>query len=407
MADIRVNSGSPLASWSEMDAVRQDFSSVVSHTYLDIASCAPLSGALQRAVAAHLSDPEYGFDKERSLSLVEQTRALFAQLINAQPDDIALTKNVSDGLNCIANAIDWKAGDNLIVCPALEHPNNRYLWLQLARRLGVELRLVPAPGNVYPIEAMVAAMDERTRLVAISSVSYVPGFSTPLALLSQACQKNDVLLLVDAAQSIGPLHTDVQAIGIDALAVTTQKGLLGVYGMGFLYVRPAWAQRLQPVSLGRFGVDEKSTMGKGLINEPLALRQGARRFDLGNYNLVGAVAARESLLLLNSIGTQAIQAHNVQLANHLYEGLLVLGLPVCQPQDGKNLSHVVSLGLLNPASNTAEVELLHRLYVYLELNRVRSSWRNGILRFSIHLYNNTADIQNVLSLTREFVTLRK
>ena len=112
-------------------------------------------------------------------------------------------------------------------------------------------------------------------------------------------------------------------------------------------------------------------------------------------------------MLLNSIGTQAIQAHNVQLANHLYEGLLVLGLPVCQPQDGKNLTHVVSLGSLNPASNTVEVELLHRLYVYLELNRVRSSWRNGILRFSIHLYNNTADIQNVLSLTREFVTLRK
>ena len=410
MADIRANSRSPLAlvaSLSKIDAVRQDFSSVVSYTYLDIASCAPLSGALQRAVAAHLSDPEYGFDKERSLTLVEQTRALFAQLINAQPDDIALTKNVSDGLNCIANAIDWKAGDNLIVCPALEHPNNRYLWLQLARRMGVELRLVPAPANVYPIEAMVAAIDERTRLVAISSVSYVPGFSTPLSLLSQACRQNDVLLLVDAAQSIGPLHTDVQANGIDALAVTTQKGLLGVYGMGFLYVRPAWAQRLQPASLGRFGVDEKSTMGKGLINELLALRQGARRFDLGNYNLVGAVAARESLLLLTSIGTEAIQAHNVQLAKHLHDGLLVLGLPVCQPQDEENLTHVVSLGSLNPASNTAEIELLHRLYVYLELNRVRSSWRNGILRFSIHLYNNTADIETVLSLAREFVNLRK
>jgi len=410
VADIRANSRSPLAlvaSLSKIDAVRQDFSSVVSHAYLDIASCAPLSGALQRAVAAHLSDPEYGFDKERSLSLVEQTRALFAQLINAQPDDIALTKNVSDGLNCIANAIDWKAGDNLIVCPALEHPNNRYLWLQLARRMGVELRLVPAPSNEYPIEAMAAAIDERTRLVAISSVSYVPGFSTPLALLSQACRQNDVLLLVDAAQSIGPLHTDVLANGIDALAVTTQKGLLGVYGMGFLYVRPAWAQRLQPASLGRFGFDEKSTMGKGLINEPLALRQGARRFDLGNYNLVGAVAARESLLLLTSIGTEAIQAHNVQLAKHLHDGLLVLGLPVCQPQDEENLTHVVSLGSLNSASNTAEVELLHRLYVYLELNRVRSSWRNGILRFSIHLYNNTADIETVLSLAREFVNLRK
>ncbi len=392
----------PSASKRMIAAVRQDFATVASHTYLDIASCAPLSGTLQRAVASYLSDPEYGFDKEKGIALVEQTRILFAQLINAQADDIAVTKNISEGLNCVANAIDWRVGDNIVVCPFLEHPNNRYLWLNLAQRLGVELRLIVAPGHEYPIEAMVAAIDERTRLVAISSVSYVPGFLTPLAMLCEVCREKDVLLLVDAAQSVGPLHTDVQALGIDALTVSTQKGLLGVYGLGFLYVRPQWAERLHPVNVGKFGVDEKLMQAKGLLNEPLALRQGARRFDVGNYNLVGVVAAKESLQLLTSVGTQAIQAHNIELAQRLSEGLMSLGLTVCLPQDQQHQAHVVSLGSLNPATGAAQIEFLHRLYVYLEHNHVRASWRNGILRFSIHLYNNMSDIQTVLGLVRQY-----
>ena len=390
-----------------IEGIRQDFRAVTAQTYLDIASCAPLSQALQRAIAEHLSDPEYGFDKELGLALVEQTRGLFAQLINAQADDIALTKNVSEGLNLVANSIDWQAGDNVIVCPALEHPNNRYLWHHLAHRLGVELRLIPAVGTEYPVEAMAAAINHRTRLVSLSSVSYVPGFLTPLGLLSEICRQNNALLLVDAAQSLGPLHTDVQSMGIDALAVTTQKGLLGLYGMGFLFVRPEWAQRLQPVSLGRFGVDEARVMGKGLVHEPLRLRSGARRFDLGNHNLVGAVAVRESLRLLTTVGTRAIQVHTVELAKKLAEGLAALGLPVCRPRDEKNQTHIVSLGSLNPTPGEVEFEFLHRFYEYLIHNQVRASWRHGILRFSMHLYNNASDIQAVLGLAHQFVGMQK
>ena len=386
-----------------IEAVRHDFHAVAAQTYLDIASCAPLSQRLQRAVAHHLSDPEYGFDKAAGLALVEQTRSLFAQLINADADDIALTKNVSEGLNGVANAIDWKSGDNVVVCPALEHPNNRYLWHHLAHRLGVQLRLVPAVGNEYPIAAMLAAIDARTRLVTLSTVSYLPGLLTPLGLLSALCRRRDILLLVDAAQSVGPLHTDVRAMGADALAVTTQKGLLGVHGMGFLYVRPEWAQRLRPVGLARFGVDEDMVAGKGLVDEPLTLRRGTRRFDMGNYNLEGAVAVRESLLLLLSVGTRTIEVHTVGLARRLAEGLAEWGLPVCRPRDEKNQAHVVSLGSLNPASSAAQSDYLYQFYRYLTNQQVRASWRNGIVRFSVHLYNNTTDIQKVLDLAQQFV----
>ena len=101
--------------------------------------------------------------------------------------------------------------------------------------------------------------------MTVSTVTFAPGFRTDLAELGRLCRERDVLLLVDAAQSAGVLHTDVQRTGIDALAVSTQKGLLGLYGMGFLYCRRAWAERLEPAYLARFGVDvgdaHEATMG--------------------------------------------------------------------------------------------------------------------------------------------------
>ncbi len=390
-----------------VETIRRDFRAVVSQTYLDVASCAPLSQAVRDSVARHLGDPEYGNDKQHAAAVVEHSRSLFAQLINAQPDDIALTKNVSEGLNIVANAMDWKAGDNMVVCPALEHPNNRYLWHNLAQRRGVELRLVPASGNEYPIEHMLAAIDAQTRLVTVSSVSYVPGFLTPLDRLAQLCRRNGALLLVDAAQSVGPMHTDVEAMGIDALAVGTQKGLLGLYGMGFLYVRPAWAQRLQPMGLARSGVDESATMGHGTVAEEIQLRGGARRFDMGNYNLVGATAAKESLALLTRFGTRAIQKHTVALALQLSRGLTELDLPVCKPVAEKNQTHVVCLGSLIPPPPADQFQWLHAFHGHLTHNRVRASWRDGVLRFSMHLYNNTADIHTVIGLARQFVAAHR
>ena len=83
-------------------------------------------------------------------------------------------------------------------------------------------------------------MDARTRCATVSTVTFAPGFRTDIDTLGRACRERGVLLLVDAAQSAGKVHTDVQRSNIDALTVSTQKGLLGLYGMGFLYVRREW-----------------------------------------------------------------------------------------------------------------------------------------------------------------------
>ena len=124
---------------------------------------------------------------------VDETRAAFARLIGAQPDEIAITKNVSEGLNLFAASLPWEAGDNVVVCPGLEHPNNIFLWYNLERIHGIEVRALVPEGGQMPTQAMADAMDERTRVVTFPTVSFAPGFIT------------DVRALVEAAKRVGAL----------------------------------------------------------------------------------------------------------------------------------------------------------------------------------------------------------
>lgn len=373
-------------------------------TYLDVAGRGILSRAVRAALDRHLDERmlEGACDKERFFELVEGVRARFARFIGAHPDEVAITKNVSEGINAIARALEWRRGDNVVLCPALEHPNNVYPWLNL-RRFGVEVRAVESEGGHMPVERMLARIDSATRAVAVSSVSFSPGFRTALEPLGRACRARGALLVVDAAQSVGVLATDVEREPIDALAVSTSKGLLGLYGMGFLYCRRAWAERLEPAYLARFGVELGRAHEAELGDPSYRLARAARRFDLGNYNYCAAAAAEVSLAELAAIGIERIERHARQLARDFAAGLLELGLPVAGGAPGPHLAHIVSVGAPGASHYAAQDERLERLYRHLAAHRVRLSIRRGMLRFSFHLYNSAQDVARVLELTREFL----
>ena len=179
-----------------------------------------------------------------------------------------------------------------------------------------------------PIRGMIDAMDERTRVVTFPTVSFAPGFITDARALTDAARGVGALTLADGAQSIGTLETDVRALGVDALAVATQKSLFSLYGFGFLYVRRAVAEGLTPIHLARYGVDLGDAHETAYADGELRYAAGARRFDLGNYNYLGMSATRTALSLIGEVGVGAIEAHVRRLAARLAEGFLEVGLPV-------------------------------------------------------------------------------
>ncbi len=386
-----------------IDEARELFPGAQRGIYMDVSLRGLISSPVRIAVDSYLDERLYnGGDKQWMLDKIQYVRERFARLVNADSVEIAYTKNVSEGLNMVAGAIPFEAGDNVIVCPELEHPNNVYLWYNLRKRLGVDVRAISPHDGRVPVEDMIGRIDERTRLVTVPTVTFSPGFVTDVKTLAEACRPRGVFLLVDAAQSVGILHTDVRELDVDALTVATQKGLLAFYGMGFLYCRREWAERLWPVSLARFGVDLGAAHETALGEGDLRLQPGARRFDLGNYNYLAAVAADASIGLLLDLGSREIEAYVRGLSRRLAAGLYDLGLPVCGGAPGDHTSHIVTVGRLGGGHDTTSDAEMSDLYQQLVANGVKLSVRKGVLRFSLHVYNNEEDVDRVIDFAREW-----
>ncbi len=387
----------------DLDQIAEQFPGAKDQIYLNCAARGLTPKCARSAVDNLLDACTNGLgDKDEMFGIVENVRSGFAEMIGANKDEVAITKNVSEGLNTIVAALDLKAGDNVILCPDLEHPNNVYPWLHLRERLGVEVRTVSGDEGNIPVQKMITSMDERTKCVTVASVSFSPGFRTDMAPLGAACREHGAFFLVDGVQSVGIVETDVKALNIDALAVSTQKGLLGLYGMGLLYCRHDWADRITPVYLARFGVD----LGGGVHEAALGsdnyrLMPGARRFDLGNHNYIAAAAADKSINFLNEIGAKNVEIHVGDLTRQLADGLLALDLPVVGGAPSDHLTSLVCVGQLggsgHDSTDDAEMSSLSQ---HLYNNRVQHSIRKGLIRLSLHIYNTEQDIAEVLALAR-------
>ncbi|WP_292936069.1 aminotransferase class V-fold PLP-dependent enzyme [Noviherbaspirillum sp.] len=385
-------------------AVRADFPATERWTYTDVSGRDILSGRVRAAIDAHLDERMYnGGDKAKMFALIERVRDKFASFINAGSDEIAYTKNISEGLNIVATALPWQVGDNVILCPELEHPNNVYPWLNLERH-GLETRMVAPRDGHIPVDRIIERIDAQTRVVTVSSVTFAPGFRTEFERLGRLCRERGIFFLVDGAQSIGTLKTDVRASFIDGLSVSTQKGLLGLYGMGLLYVRREWAERMQPTYLARFGVDLGDAHEAAMGGYAYKLMPGARRFDLGNYNFLATAALEPSLDLLLEIGSERIERHLAGLAHALAQGFIDLGLPICGGAPGAHMTNIVTVGTLgNGGHDGVNDSRMNDLAAHLVDNKVKFSLRRGLLRFSFHIYNNSDDVKRILDLTRAFL----
>jgi cysteine desulfurase/selenocysteine lyase len=391
---------------SEADAFTQfraGFPALRELTYLSICDKTILHDAVRAAVGLFLDRLAMAsanrIDHER---LVQSAKAKFARLLSVAAPTIAAIRNVSDGANSIAWAMPWREGDNVVLTADAEHPNNIYPWLSLRRR-GVEARLVPAAADGrIDTEALIDAMDGRTRIVAAASVTFAPGHRTDLARLGEACRKRGVLLFVDGVQSAGILKHDLTAEPVGAFATSTSKGLLGLYGFGFLYVSPDWIGRLEPAYLSRPAVaqlaDDHSVMG-ALDYE---YQPDSRRFELGSFNLAGAYAADRSLALLLALGPDAIEARVLGLAARLHEELTAAGFPPAVPGKGTEQSHIVTVGALDAGGHGFSSDpLIGPLSSHLSAAGIVHTIRRGQLRFALHAFNNESDIERTAAAIRE------
>lgn len=382
---------------------RKGFPALKDKTYLSICDKMILHDKVRAAVDEFLDHlAAASANRTEHEVRVASSRKLFARLMNVAPETVAAVRNVSDGINSIANAIAWSEGDNVILTADAEHPNNVYPWLRL-RKSGIEVRFVqPSPDGAINVDKLVEAIDSRTRVVTVACATFAPGHRTDLHRLGEACRRKDVMLVVDGVQTAGIMHHDFAVEPVDAYATSTSKGLLGLYGYGFLYVSSRWIDRLSPVYLSRASVvqktDDHSTMG----NFEYEYQPDSRRFEVGSFNLAGAYAADASLGLLLALGSHSIEKRVLGLSAMLHEGLCELGCVPAVPGSGPRQSHIITLGKLDAGGHGMSSDpLVTPISEHLAKHNVAHTIRRGQLRFGLHAYNDEADIVKTLQIVRE------
>lgn len=373
-----------MTDYFDVSAVRSEFPVTKRMLYLDSAHQAPLPRSVRAALDDfHAEGSETAGPKPVWLGRVEATRERVAKLLNAAPDEIAFTKNTSEGLNIAANAVPLTAGDNVLLIEG-DHPNNAYAWLNL-RRKSVEVRFIPLTTEVATADTFAPHVDSRTRVISLSHVTFHAGHRHDIVGIGKLAQQGGIHLVVDAMQSVGVLPVDVKAMGVSALAAGCHKGLLVPQGLGILYVKDG-LDDLQPAYLAMSGIANPPA---DYIARPddVALRKDAGRFELGNLNLPGLHALSASIDLISGIGVDNIEKHVLMLGDRLIERMDAQGIRLVGPRTRGNRSHIYVLDL--PVAEWAG---------YFADNQVRVSAERDGVRISFAMFNTIEDVDQLAKI---------
>ena len=368
-----------IAAWRALFPITQRYA------YLNHAGVGPLPTRSVAALEAFVRrQAEYGSEAwPNAAETVERIRARTAAFIGATPDEVAFCKHTSEGISFVAAGLDWRPGDN-VVLSEYEFPSNAIPWLNVRDR-GVEVRFVPArPGGLTPAEDLIAAIDGRTRVVAVSWVMFCTGYRVELAALAEAAHARGAWLVVDSMQGLGGIPFAARDWGVDAMASGGAKWLLGPPGVGIFYVRPELAERLRLHEAGPWTVPHRPSW----LDRTFDPHPNARRFESSFVNLLGLVGLEVALDLLDEVGRDAVWARILALTDRLIAGLDARGYQLFGPRDAAHRSGIVCFR--HPARRPEEVEAA------LRAAGVVVVVREGSVRASPHFYNDETDIDRLL-----------
>src|SRR6185295_8764068 len=368
---------------------RKEFPITNHRTYLNHAGVGPTSLRVCRAASQWLEAfAHHGVAFTEWEDHAQRCRQRFASLVGCLPQEVAFVRNTSHGLGLVAEGLDWKAGDRIAVARDLEYPSNVHVWENVARNRGLGIDTIEPDGGAVTVEEVAKVLQPQTRLVAVSSAQFGTGAVTDLFALGQLCREKGVLFCVDGIQTVGALPIDVKELGIHFLAADSHKWLLGMMGIGALYVEESLAARMRPALVGWKSMVDGFNFA---TNRPYELLPHAGRFEEGSptYPVIEGLSA--ALELLQEVSVEAIARRLLVLSERLASGLEKLQCEI--GPEPRHRRHIVTFKRdpLQAEDFVAE----------LEKRRIVVTPREGRVRVSAHFYNTEQDIDKVLEAVDE------
>jgi cysteine desulfurase / selenocysteine lyase len=354
--------------------------------YFNHASTGPVSQRVISAVNAHLLNASrYKIDDFQTIMrIVQETKNDLGSYINCKPERIAFLDNTSNGINIIANGIEWKEGDRILL-NNLEFPANVYPFLNLKSK-GVEVDFVKSVNGAASAEDIIAAITPSTRLVSVSYVQFLSGYRVDLEKIGKECRKRNIIFVVDAIQGLGALRIDVQKDMVDFIACGTQKWLLGFQGFSFIYVSEELQKKMSPAYMGWLSVKD----AWNLLDFRLDPKDTADVFQTGTLNTLGTFAFNASLKLFSEYGYDNVENNVLNNSEYLIHNLRRIGISPMADFERKYLSGIVTF--THPDAEG--------VFKKLEKENIICSVREGALRVAPHFYNTEEDIDKLISALR-------
>ena len=341
---------------------------------------------------------------QRASEEYESSRRKVAKFINASaPFEVVMTRNATEGINIIANGLNWRRGEK-IVTSLIEHHSNFIVWLRVRDRYGVDVDVVkpskPLEDGLFEVSDFEKVIDDRTKLVAVTQISNVLGLLMPVKEIADIAHEHGAFFLVDGAQSVPHIRVDVQRLNCDFLAFSGHK-MCAPTGSGALYIREELLDEVKPLCIGGGTIAD---VGLDFYE----LSENVSRFEAGTPAIADVIGFGAAVDYLERIGMENIERHEAKLTERIHEGLREIPkVEVYGPEpkyrvgitsfnvEGLN-HHDVALAL--DASSRIIVRSGHHCALPLMKELIR---RPGTVRASTYLYNTLEEAERLISAVEE------
>ena len=335
---------------------------------------------------------------QRASEEYERAHELVAEFIGApSADNVAMMRNTTEGINLVAYSQEWKKGDK-IVTTILEHHSNFITWLRTANRYGCKVEVVrPDSEGRFDMADFDRAIDDDTKLVAVTRVSNVLGCIVPVKEVASISHEHGALVLEDGAQGVPHLKTNVNDSGVDFLAFSGHK-MLGPTGSGGLYIASSELYETEPLCIGGGTIADVSLEGYELAKPPL-------RFEAGTPAIAQVIGLGEACRYLTRIDMNSVEQWDEKLAERLVEGLRnIEGVNIFGPREPKDRVGIVSfnVGDMNPHDVALTLDSEYSIAVRsghhcaLPLMKELFHMPEGTARASMYIYNTKEEIDALI-----------
>ncbi len=370
---------------------RHLFDIPVGITYLNCANMGPQlrAGTVAGLEAVRANSSPWKRTSANWFTEANELRALAARVMNTSAESVALVPAASYGIAIAAANVSVKSGQSIVLLDQ-QFPSNVYAWRALAKRSGAQIRTVKRGPDGAWTDAVLAAVDRDTAVVALPNCHWTDGSLVDLRRVAERARSVGAAFVIDASQSLGVYPLSLEELQPDFLVSVGYKWLLGPYGLGYLYAAPRWQAEGVPLEQSWVTRAGSENFAK-LVDYTDDYQPGARRFDMGEhsqFNLVPMAAAGLEQIL--AWGIERIQRSIAPLTRMIQERAKELGGTVLP--ESHRVGHLIGIRL-PPGVAGSVGQKLAAAGIYVSV-------RGDAIRVAPHLYNDESDIETLLSALR-------